>query len=344
MAPLVWAFMMTSLATSTIVTLSSHHWLLAWLGLELNTLSMLPIIMKPSHPRATEAATKYFLIQAAAAALIMFSSILNAWQTGQWTITNMLPIPTMIMTLPFSMKLGIAPMHFWYPEVLQGSTMKTALIISTWQKIAPLSLLYLTMMNNPPQMILLTGFCATVIAGVAGLNVTQTRKIMAFSSIGHMGWLIMSIPLNLSLTTLALILYTITTTAMFLTLSSINASTLKDLSQTNLHAPAFMTLMMLTLMSLGGLPPLTGFMIKLLILKALTSAKLALLALFTALSSLPSLFFYLRMNYITSLTSPPKTITSKLKWRFKPNFKAIITPLIMLSIILLPLTPLLQMM
>nr|ACA28651.1 NADH dehydrogenase subunit 2 [Phelsuma astriata] len=341
MSPYTWAFMITSLSTSTILTMSSHHWLIAWIGLELNTLSMLPIIIKPSHPRATEAATKYFLTQATAAALIMFSGIMNAWETGQWLMINMLPIPTAITTMAIFMKLGLVPMHFWYPEVLQGSTMNTAMIVSTWQKIAPLSLLYLIMMNNPTEILLMTGFLSTLIASLIGLNQTQTRKIMALSSITHMGWLITMIPFNLNLVTLTLIMYITLTVPMFSMLNNMTTNTLKDLGQAQLYAPALTTAMMLTLLSLGGLPPLSGFMPKLLILKTLTNFKLMLLAILMALASLPGLFMYLRINYITTLTSPPKTTNSQNKWRLKPNGHTNITPLIVITIMMMPITPLL---
>nr|ACA28657.1 NADH dehydrogenase subunit 2 [Phelsuma barbouri] len=342
MSPLMWAFMITSLSTSTIVTLSSHHWLLAWLGLELNTLSMLPIIIKPAHPRATEATTKYFLTQAAAAALIMFSSTMNAWLTGQWSITNMLPIPTTITTLAIFMKLGLAPTHFWYPEVMQGSTMRTAMVISTWQKIAPLSLLYMTIANNPTEILLIMGLTSALIAGLAGLNLTQTRKIMAFSSIGHMGWIITMIPLNLNLATLTLIIYITLTIIMFSMLNTMAAPTLQELSQAYLFIPILTTTMIMILMSLGGLPPLSGFMPKLLILKTLASTKLALLASLLALASLPSLFFYLRMNYITTISTPPKTTNMQYKWRLKPNLQMNLTLLLPVAIMMLPMTPLLM--
>nr|ACA28649.1 NADH dehydrogenase subunit 2 [Phelsuma dubia] len=341
MNPLAWAMMISSLSTSTILTLSSYHWLVAWIGLELNTLSMLPIIAKLHHPRATEAATKYFIVQATGAALIMFASTMNAWATGQWEIINMLPIPTAIATLAILLKLGIAPMHFWYPEVLQGSTLNTALVLTTWQKLAPLSLLYLMMLNTSTEVLLITGALSTMIAGVAGLNETQTRKIMAFSSIGHMGWLMLTIPFNLNLTTLTIMMYIMLTSSMFYMLKTVNAPTLKDLSQTNLHSPMLMTMMMIILMSLGGLPPLTGFMPKLLILKTLTDNNLLALAGLVALTSLPSLFFYLRITYLTTLTAPPKISTSQYKWRLKTHFKPKYLPLMIYTIFLMPMTPLL---
>nr|AMW90857.1 NADH dehydrogenase subunit 2 [Gekko japonicus] len=339
MSPLIWSLLITSLATSTIITMSSHHWLLAWVGLELNTLSILPVIIKSHHPRATEAATKYFLIQAAAAALILLASTLNAWQTGHWSITHTSAHTTTIITLAILLKLGIAPMHGWYPEVLQGSTMNTALIISTWQKLAPLTLLYLINNNPPTNMLLLMGVISALAGGWIGLNQTQTRKIMAFSSIAHMGWLIITLNLSLHLTTTTMMIYMITTTAMFMSLNTTTTKTMTDMGMAWTQSPPLTAMMMITLMSLGGLPPLTGFTPKWLILNNLCHMNLLFPTIILAMASLPSLFFYIRLAYFTTLTTPPNTTNTHHKWRFKPPLIAGLTPATSLAALLLPLMP-----
>nr|YP_009388925.1 NADH dehydrogenase subunit 2 [Cyrtopodion scabrum]BAX77911.1 NADH dehydrogenase subunit 2 [Cyrtopodion scabrum] len=340
MSPLIWALLMTSLTTSTIITMTSNHWLLAWLGLELNTLSILPLLIKPHHPRATEAATKYFLMQATAAALILCSCTLNAWQTGQWTITHMSPIPTTILTVAIMLKLGLAPAHLWYPEVLQGVTMLTALIIMTWQKFAPLTLLYLTHNHLHTNTMLTLGLTSALVGGWAGLNQTQTRKLMAFSSIAHMGWLIVALSLNMSLATLTMMTYVLLTTTMMLALITTTAKTIVSLGTMWPLSPTTLAATTLSLMSLGGLPPLTGFMPKLLILKEL-STPTPLLSTLLLMASLPSLFFYIRMTYLTMITTPPTTTNSEHTWRFKTNLSPTTTLATMAALSLLPITTML---
>nr|YP_009992301.1 NADH dehydrogenase subunit 2 [Gekko subpalmatus]QNN90174.1 NADH dehydrogenase subunit 2 [Gekko subpalmatus] len=338
MSPLIWSLLIMSLATSTIITMSSHHWLTAWIGLELNTLSILPMIIKSHHPRATEAAMKYFLVQAMAAALILFASTLNAWQTGNWSIMHTSPHTTTIITIAIMLKLGLAPLHAWYPEVLQGATMNTALIISTWQKLAPLTLLYLINNNLPPNTIFLMGFTSALIGGWLGLNQTQTRKIMALSSIAHMGWLIITLNLSSHLTMLTMTIYIIMTTAMFMSLNITMTKTLTEMGTTWSQSPLLTTTMMITLMSLGGLPPLTGFTPKWLILSSLCDMKLLLLGIALAMASLPSLFFYIRLAYFTTLTAPPNTTNTQYKWRFNTPLNPGLTITIMMTTLLLPLT------
>nr|ADD62720.1 NADH dehydrogenase subunit 2 [Ctenosaura palearis] len=341
MSPTTTSMLLSSLATGTIITASSHHWLMAWIGLEMNTLAIIPIISKQHHPRATEAATKYFLTQAAASAMLLFSSTMNAWQTGTWDITQLTsPTATVLLTMALATKLGLAPVHFWLPEVLQGSSMKTALIITTWQKLAPMALIFLTANNLSTPILLTMAILSTLLGGWAGLNQTQTRKIMAYSSIAHLGWMAAITPMLTNILILNLIIYLIMTTSMFYTLIISQTKTIQDTTTIWTSSPTLTIMMMLTLLSLGGLPPLTGFMPKWLILEELTTQSLTTMATMLALSALLSLFFYLRLAYTTTMTLSPNTTTINHKWRFMPTSTT--TPLTItlpLTLMMLPMTP-----
>nr|QFR15933.1 NADH dehydrogenase subunit II [Anolis australis]QFR15934.1 NADH dehydrogenase subunit II [Anolis australis]QFR15942.1 NADH dehydrogenase subunit II [Anolis australis]QFR15943.1 NADH dehydrogenase subunit II [Anolis australis]QFR15944.1 NADH dehydrogenase subunit II [Anolis australis] len=341
MSPTTFSIMLSSLATGTIITMTSYHWLLAWIGLEINTLAVIPIISLQHNPRSTEAATKYFLTQAAASSLILFSSLTNAWQTGTWDITQLSTTQScVLLTMALLMKLGLAPLHFWLPEVTQGSTMFSALIIMTWQKLAPMSLIYLTSNNLSTATLLTMGLFSTIIGGWAGLNQTQTRKIMAYSSIAHLGWMASIASIMTNILIMNLIIYLLLTMAMFFSLIVTKSKTIQDTSTTWTNSPYLMILMVLTLLSLGGLPPLTGFIPKWLILEQLTTQNLIPLAFFMAMAALLSLFFYLRLTYTTTLTISPNTTQTKFKWRFKLN--TITTPMsatLTTAIFLLPMMP-----
>nr|AZZ71982.1 NADH dehydrogenase subunit 2 [Holbrookia lacerata] len=343
MNPTTVTILVSSLATGTVITASSHHWLMAWVGLEMNTLAIIPMISEKHHPRATEAATKYFLTQAAASAMLLFASTTNAWQTGTWDITNMTnPTANMLLTMAIAMKLGLAPMHFWLPEVLQGSTMKTAMIITTWQKLAPMALIF-TVSNNLSTSTLLTmGVISTLIGGWAGLNQTQTRKIMAFSSIAHLGWMATITQIMPKILLLNLALYLLMTLSMFYTLILLNSKNIKDMAISTTASSTITAIAMLTLLSLGGLPPLTGFLPKWLILDELTTQNLTTAATVMALSALLSLFFYLRLGYSTTITLAPNTTMTKHKWRFKPTSRTLLLTLTLpTSLLMLPLAPML---
>nr|AEK27536.1 NADH dehydrogenase subunit 2 [Anolis chrysolepis] len=332
-----------SLTAGTVLTMTSHHWLVAWIGLEVNTMAIIPIISSPHNPRATESATKYFLTQAAASATILFSSMINAWQTGTWDITNLSSsLSLILLTVALAMKLGLAPAHFWLPEVLQGSTLPTALIITTWQKLAPMTLVYLTINNLSTPVLIFMGMLSAAIGGWGGLNQTQTRKVMAYSSIAHLGWMITISSIMTNIMIMNLLIYMLMTTAMFCLLITSKSKTIQDTTMTWTLSPLLTLTTAALLLSLGGLPPLTGFMPKWLILEELITQNLLPPTLIMMGSTLLSLFFYLRLTYTTALTISPNTTNTKSKWRFKPTPPATLTVISsMASIFLLPMTPLL---
>nr|AWF70114.1 NADH dehydrogenase subunit 2 [Polioptila caerulea]AWF70116.1 NADH dehydrogenase subunit 2 [Polioptila caerulea]AWF70119.1 NADH dehydrogenase subunit 2 [Polioptila caerulea]AWF70123.1 NADH dehydrogenase subunit 2 [Polioptila caerulea] len=331
----------TSLILGTTITISSNHWITAWAGLEINTLAILPLISKSHHPRAIEAATKYFLVQSAASALVLFSSMTNAWYTGQWDISQMThPTSCLILTTALAMKLGLVPFHFWFPEVLQGASLPIGLLLSTAMKFPPITLLYMTSPSLNSTLLTTMALLSAAVGGWMGLNQTQTRKILAFSSISHLGWMSIIITYSPKLALLNFYLYTLMTMAVFLSLNAMKALKLSTLMTAWTKTPAISTMLMLTLLSLAGLPPLTGFLPKWLILQELTKQEMAPAATMIALLSLLSLFFYLRLAYCTAITLPPHTTNSMKQWQINKTTNSTMAILTTMSLMLLPISPL----
>nr|QVY58484.1 NADH dehydrogenase subunit 2 [Rana zhenhaiensis] len=339
MNPPALTIFLLSLAIGTTVTLSSFHWLLAWIGLEINTLAIIPLMTKTPHPRAIEAATKYFLTQAAASALILFSTTINAWLTGEWNINSLTDLPMNAFSIAIMMKLGLAPLHFWMPEVLQGISLSTGLILSTWQKIAPMTLLLQTSHLLNLNLTIALGLTSILIGGWGGIGQTQIRKIMAFSSIGHLGWIIIIMKFDQQLALFNFILYIIMTAAMFMSLAVMSTTKMSQISNSWPKTPALSASTMLVMLSLAGLPPLTGFAPKLLITLELVKQNATMLASVTMFISLLALFFYLRLTYIITLTLSPNTPSSLHIWRTTPKAHPFTAVMNTLALILLPLTP-----
>nr|ADP94346.1 NADH dehydrogenase subunit 2 [Pycnonotus sinensis]ADP94369.1 NADH dehydrogenase subunit 2 [Pycnonotus sinensis] len=332
-----------SLLLGTTITISSNHWVMAWAGLEINTLAILPMISKSHHPRAIEAATKYFLTQATASALVLFSSMTNAWYTGQWDITQLThPTSCLILTSAIAMKLGLVPFHFWFPEVLQGSPLITGLLLSTMMKFPPITLLFMTSPSLNSTLLTCMALLSTALGGWMGLNQTQIRKILAFSSISHLGWMAIIITYNPKLTLLNFYLYALMTATVFLALNSIKASKLSTLMTTWTKIPPLSATLLLALLSLAGLPPLTGFLPKWLIIQELTKQNMAVAATTISLLSLLSLFFYLRLAYCATITLPPHTINHTKQWHTNKPISTLIAILTTTSTMLLPISPLLS--
>nr|AFH55577.1 NADH dehydrogenase subunit 2 [Celeus grammicus] len=332
---------LTSLILGTTVTISSNHWAMAWTGLEINTIAIIPMISKSHHPRAIEATIKYFLVQAAASATILFSSMINAWTTGQWDITQLSNTTScLLLTTAIAMKLGLAPFHFWFPEVLQGTSLITALLLSTAMKFPPITILLLTSNSLNPLLLTLMATASVALGGWMGLNQTQIRKILAFSSISHLGWMTIITIYAPKLTLLTFLLYTLLTSTIFLSLDTSNTTKLSTLMSAWTKTPMLNTTLMLTLLSLAGLPPFTGFLPKWLIIQELTKQEMTPTALTVALLSLLSLFFYLRLTYFSSITLPPNSTNQAKHWFISKNTHILIATLTPLSILLLPLSPL----
>nr|QWC36898.1 NADH dehydrogenase subunit 2 [Pseudopipra pipra pipra] len=330
----------TSLLLGTSITISSNHWMTAWIGLEINTLAILPLISKTHHPRAVEASTKYFLTQATASTLLLFASMINAWFSGQWDITQLThPMSCVLSTVAISIKLGLVPFHFWFPEVLQGSTMTTCLLLATIMKFPPITLFYLTSPSLNSTLLTSMAIASAALGGWMGLNQTQTRKVLAFSSIAHLGWMTIILNYDPNLTLITFYLYTVTTSAIFLILNTTNTLKLSTVMTTWTKIPPLTTIFMLTLLSLAGLPPLTGFLPKWLIIQELTKQELTATATAISLLSLLGLFFYLRLAYCATITLPPNFTNYMKQWQTNKPTNPLTTIFTSLSIMLLPLSP-----
>nr|YP_009749592.1 NADH dehydrogenase subunit 2 [Opisthotropis latouchii]QII91726.1 NADH dehydrogenase subunit 2 [Opisthotropis latouchii] len=340
MNPMSWLIITTSIILSTSMITSTTHWLMTWACLEINTLSMTPVISKPNHPRATEAATKYYLTQIIASTTMLFAATMNALNTSNWEMHLTTEPTTTIITLTLMLKMAAAPFHFWLPEVSQGATTMTTLTILTWQKIAPLTILLNTNNKTSTTLLLTSATLSIMIGGLGGLNQTQLRKLMAFSSIAHTGWILATLPMAPNISLLTFLLYIMTTTPIFLTMNITMLTTMKDMGMAWTTSPTLMLLFSMTILSMGGLPPMTGFMPKWLILNKLIHLNMTIEATLMAVTSLLSLYIYMRLMYMTSMTTPPHTTLTPMKWRTVHKKHPVLTSMLTTATtMLLPLSP-----
>nr|YP_008963568.1 NADH dehydrogenase subunit 2 [Petaurista hainana]AFY27210.1 NADH dehydrogenase subunit 2 [Petaurista hainana] len=344
MNPLTSSTIYFTLFLGTLITLISSHWLTIWVGLEMSLLSIIPILINKANPRSTEAASKYFLVQATASMILMMAVIINFMNSGQWTITNPInQVSSLMITMALSMKMGLAPFHLWVPEVTQGVPLMSGLILLTWQKIAPISIMFQIAPSINSSLIMTMAMLSIMLGGWGGLNQTQLRKILAYSSIAHMGWMMAIITFNPMLTIFNLVIYILLTFNMFLLFYYNKKTTTLSLSNSWNKSPLLISMTHAVLMSLGGLPPLTGFSPKWMIIKELVSNNNVIISTLMAVTALLNLYFYMRLIYSTSLTLFPSYNNTKIKWQFEnTKMMPFMSTVTILSSLALPLMPMLS--
>jgi len=308
--------LLLTIALGTVIVVTSEKWFIIWVGLETSTLALIPLLCSRFSPRKIEATIKYFLIQAMRAALLLKGALIQAWVTGSWSMLEPAnTITSLAIVTAISFKVGLAPCHFWFPDVLQGLPFSRGLIIATWQKIAPLILLFSIKELVLTRLVLSASILSVLIGGWGGLNQTQMRKILAFSSIGNMGWIVATSAYSYKTALVMLVIYLVIKTTIFLILDLLKVSTLGHLNVIAQLSPIGITLVILTTLSLGGLPPLTGFMLKLFSLWALIGKNSIVLSIPLIVGALLRLFFYLRISFNTRLILFPHHVITLTSWR-----------------------------
>nr|ALA99403.1 NADH dehydrogenase subunit 2 [Anourosorex squamipes]ALA99404.1 NADH dehydrogenase subunit 2 [Anourosorex squamipes] len=342
MNPMILSVILLTIVTGTLIVTMSSHWFMIWIGFEMNMLAFIPLLIKNYNPRSMEASTKYFMTQATASMILMLAIIMNLIHEGQWTISNISnPTASILMTMALVMKLGLSPFHFWVPEVTQGVSLTSGMILLTWQKIAPLSVFYQIYPSINLNLILSMSLLSILIGGWGGLNQTQLRKIMAYSSIAHMGWMTAIMTYEPTIMLLNLFIYITMTISTFMLFIFTSTTTTLSLSHAWNKMPLITFLIMMVMLSLGGLPPLTGFLPKWMIIQELAKNNSIILPTTMAILSLLNLFFYMRLTYSITLTMFPTTNNMKMKWQYDNTKKIpLMAPMITISTLTIPLLPL----
>nr|YP_010045030.1 NADH dehydrogenase subunit 2 [Polyphylla gracilicornis]QPF96295.1 NADH dehydrogenase subunit 2 [Polyphylla gracilicornis] len=301
---------MLSLLSGTLLSISSYSWMGMWMGLEINLLSIIPLMSDTKNMMASEAALKYFITQALASSLLLFSMIIlsmNFFYTLDMNLYLSLILNTSLLT-----KMGAAPFHFWFPEVMDGLNWPMSLVMLTWQKIAPMMLL--TYFSLSSYYLTITIIFSMMISGIVGLNQTSLRKILAYSSINHIGWMLSAILIQENTWFLYFIVYSIITMNIVFFFKMFNIFHLKQLFNSMNHNFSIKFSFILNFLSLAGLPPLLGFLPKWLTIQALTENSMYAMAILIITMTLMTMYFYLRIifsslllnsNELAFLYSPP---------------------------------------
>nr|YP_009498526.1 NADH dehydrogenase subunit 2 [Caridina multidentata]AWK60839.1 NADH dehydrogenase subunit 2 [Caridina multidentata] len=288
----------STLLSGTAITFSASSWFTAWIGLELNLLSFIPLLsFSKSNQYSSESSLKYFLIQALGSSLILASAPMTLYVQD---------ITSVAITLALLLKMGAAPLHFWFPPVVQGITWPQCILISTIQKIAPMLLLLMVQSNMSSTILTYASITSAVVGAIGGLNQTLTRKILAYSSINHMSWMLAAITFNEQMWTIYFLAYALVSSSVMLIMHSHQIFHFNQLSSLNIYSKGLKLTLFLSLLSMGGMPPLTGFFPKWLIIQEFVFSSSFIWLSFLLGSALLTLFYYLRISISSMVFSSPK--------------------------------------
>nr|YP_004425044.1 NADH dehydrogenase subunit 2 [Calinaga davidis]ADU86243.1 NADH dehydrogenase subunit 2 [Calinaga davidis] len=283
-------FFLFTLFFSTLISISSNSWLGCWIGLEINLLSFIPLISNPNNLLNSEASLKYFLTQSIASINFLFSILLNMFILKNFFFNNFFSI---LINSSLLMKMGSTPFHFWFPNIMEGLSWMNCFILMTWQKISPMILLSYYFNMNFLMIIMIFN---VLIGAFGGFNQTSLRKLMAFSSINNLGWMISSLIISENLWMLYFFIYSFLILIMCFLFYMLNIFYINQMFNYNINFYIKISIM-INFLSLGGLPPFLGFFPKWMVINYLILNKFYIMTFIFIMMSLIMLIFYIRIIY-----------------------------------------------
>nr|QLY89850.1 NADH dehydrogenase subunit 2 [Gyraulus laevis] len=251
---------------SPVISLSSSDWVISWMGMEIGMFSVIPLLLSKSS--SNEPVMKYFLIQSLGSALILISGISLVYHMYEY-------LYIVLFTLGMSMKLGFFPGHFWVVSIIENLSWFSCMLILGPLKIAPFGIM--SMFSDKSFLVMFALF-TIFIGAILGFNQSNVRGMLAASSITHSGWMILAMSFGF------LWLYMLTYMIVLLyTLMSLNSHEFQTTS--------------VCLLSMSGLPPFILFLVKMKVFYYLVSNLEYLLFTILIVSSVISLFYYLKFFY-----------------------------------------------
>nr|WRO45286.1 NADH dehydrogenase subunit 2 [Phyllothelys breve] len=296
---------LSTLISGVLISLCANSWMGAWIGLEINLLSFIPLLSSNKNMFSTESSLKYFLIQAIASSTLLFLILLKSNLFEMFYLSKSSILNNLIM-IPLLMKIASAPFHWWLPSVIEGFTWMNCFIILSIQKITPLMLISYMLINSDfiQWMIILS----TMFGAIGGFNQISIRKIITFSSINHIGWMLTTMIMGTNMWLMYFMIYSINILSIILLSNSINLSYITQTFNTNNKKKMIKFTLFMSMLSLGGLPPFLGFFPKWITIQFMIQNLMNLTSMILIMFSLLTLFYYMRIMYTTLMITNSEVI------------------------------------
>lgn len=310
--------------------ISSSNFLSMYLGLELFVLPIYAmIVMVKNKAQYAEAAMKYFIIGSLGAGLLVYGISLVYGGVGSFeflqiavatSTSSILKLGMFFVVISLVIEFGAVPFHMWLPDVYEGSPTAVTMIVGTLPKIAIFAIAYrlltLAFINLDPkwqQLFMIIALLSLGLGNVVAIAQTNIKRMLAYSTIGHIGFILLGLFAAPQQGYIATLFYTIIYSfmalaafalVMRLSAEGFEADQLDDMRGLNQRAPWLAFIMMLIMLSLAGVPPLVGFYAKFMILQTVVDAGYVWLAILALLFSVIGTFYYLRIIWLMYFVDP----------------------------------------
>ncbi len=312
----------------TMVMISAYSLLMLYLGIELLSLALYALIGFNKHSGlSSEAAIKYYVLGAMSSGILLFGISLIYGFTGSINyfdiadqIRNINSTSVQYLGIIFGLifitaslcfKFGAAPFHIWVPDIYQGSLISTTILLSTLPKVAVfivfLKLYFIPFMALEyvwSDILIFIGIASIIIGSIFALTQENIKRLLAYSAISNIGFIILAMALvsndGLHASLYYTIVYSFTALASFgvvthITSNSHGIEDISDLAGLSKTHPYFAILILITMLSSAGIPPLIGFHAKLMVIQALINNSYILISIIVVLMTVVSAYYYLRV-------------------------------------------------
>lgn len=316
------------------VMISASHFLTLYLGLELLSLSLYAMVaLQRDNAQAVEAAMKYFVLGALASGLLLYGMSMLYGLTGTLELARMaevlgagvqnevvLAFGLVFLVAGIGFKLGVAPFHMWVPDIYHGAPTAVTLFIGTAPKLAAFAFAMRLLADGLQpthgdwqQMLAVMAVLSLAIGNLAAIMQTNIKRMLAYSTISHMGFLLLGVLTGEFSGYTSALYYVVTYVIMGLgafglvvqlSRAGFEAENLDDYRGLNARAPWLAALMAILMLSMAGLPPFVGFYAKLAVLQALVGSGWTWMAVVAVLFSLIGAYYYLRVAKLMYFDSP----------------------------------------
>uniref|UniRef100_A0AB39A5B9 NADH-ubiquinone oxidoreductase chain 2 n=1 Tax=Chudania sinica TaxID=3237924 RepID=A0AB39A5B9_9HEMI len=275
---------LTTMIMGVMVSLSSNSFMMVWVGLEISMISFIPLMTLKGF-MGSESSIKYFIVQSVSSSILMFGILTKLMFSYNFE---------MLIYISLMIKVGLAPFHNWVLCVIEGLNYFLTILLLTLMKVVPIFLM--SMLNSNFNFVVLMSIMT---GSILGLNQVSIRKILGYSSIFNLGFIFSVINMN-SLWINYLIIYSMMLSIVIYLFFNLNLSYLNQMIMNEFNLKTKLSIWM-CMLSLGGMPPMLGFINKIMIFEYLMNYSNYLLILIMIISSLMVMFYYMRVSFFSLL-------------------------------------------